>query len=177
MKTPQNIVLVGFMGSGKSAVGRALAANLGWQLIDTDALIEELAGCSVADIFEREGEPAFRRMERELLASLAKERGAVIATGGGIVLSEQNWALLRALGPVVALAADVDTILKRVRSARTRRPLLEVSDPRAQIERLQEQRAPHYAKADLTIETGDHNPDEVAARILEELGLRRAAGD
>ena len=172
MKAPRNIVLVGFMGSGKSVVGRALASRLGWEFVDTDERIEALAGCSVGEIFDAEGEAGFRRCEREVLASLAGTTGAVISTGGGIVLAEDNWPLLRALGPVVCLEAGTDTTLGRVRGGRARRPLLEVENPAAEIERLKAQRAPHYAQADRTIDTDGKSPGEVAEEILQAVGVK-----
>ena len=172
MDKPRNIVLVGFMGSGKSVVGRALASRLGWEFLDTDTRIEELAGCSVGEIFDAEGEAGFRRCEREVLASLAATKGAVISTGGGIVLAEENWPLLRALGPVICLEAGTDTTLNRVRGGRARRPLLEVDDPAAKIERMKAERAPHYARADHRVDTDDKSPAEVADEILALLALK-----
>ncbi|MCB0219352.1 MAG: shikimate kinase [Chrysiogenetes bacterium] len=172
MDKPRNIVLVGFMGSGKSVVGRALASRLGWEFLDTDTRIEEMAGCSVGEIFDTEGEAGFRRCEREVLASLAKSACAVISTGGGIVLAEENWPLLRALGPVVCLEAGTHTTLDRVRGGRARRPLLEVEDPAAEIERLKTERAPHYARADQKIDTDGKSPAEVVDEILATLGIK-----
>lgn len=165
-----NIVLVGFMGSGKSAVARALARALGWNVVDTDERIEQLAGCTVGEFFDRNGEEAFRRCETEVLASLGKLQRTVVSTGGGIVTREENWPLLQALGPVVALDADAGTTLARVKNARTRRPLLEVDDPLAEIERLKALRAAAYARAGLTIDTAGKSPEEIAAEIIAATG-------
>ena len=170
MSEVRNIVLVGFMGSGKSVVARALGERLGWEVIDTDTRIEELTGASVGELFDREGEAAFRRCETEVLASLAKTRRAVISTGGGIVVREENWPLLNALGPVVLLEADTDATLERIRTGRTRRPLLEVADPRAEIERLKAARAAHYARAGIRIDTGGKSAAAVAEEIIAATG-------
>jgi len=172
MNKPRNIVLVGFMGTGKSAVARELAGRLGWAAVDTDALVEQAAGASVGEIFDRQGEPAFRKLESDVIEKLSHQGGSsVIATGGGAVLQDRNWTALRRLGPVVALTALTDTILERTQKGRTRRPLLEVKDPRAEIEARLGARAAHYAKADHQVATDGKTPKEVGREILDLLGL------
>jgi shikimate kinase len=176
-----NIVLIGFMGTGKSAVGRALARRLRARYVDTDWEIERAAGKSVARIFADDGEPTFRALETSLLEQLAEARtetGAVVATGGGMPLRPENAALLRRIGPVVWLTAPPTHILRRVGPSLSARPLLAAhqDDPLGRIEALLADRAPHYAAAaDLTWDTSRHaSPAAVAARLAEHLCLPAA---
>jgi shikimate kinase len=138
-----NIVLIGFMGSGKSSVGRLIAQRLGFQFIDTDALIVERAGLPIAEIFARQGEASFREQETAVLRSLGMWNRGVISTGGGIVLREENRTLLQALGFVVWLTANEEVLFERV-SRNRKRPLLDTADPRATLHELLEQRRPLY---------------------------------
>jgi len=158
------------MATGKSAVGRALASRLGWREVDTDALIEQRAGRSIAEIFAAEGEEAFRELESEVAEEVARHAGSVIVTGGGIVLRERNMSALRLAGPVVCLTASVETILERTRGT-SHRPLLRVEDPATRVRELLERRAPFYAKADHTIDTGALTVAEVCDRIVNLLGV------
>ena len=168
MKT--NIALIGFMGAGKSAVGRALAVKLDMEFIDLDSLIEEKAGSSIPDIFARDGEPAFRRMETEITAQVAGNEKKVIACGGGIVLRQNNIDLLRQSSVIVYLAAGRDILLRRVLHSIERRPLLEVADPAAAIDGLLKYRRPLYEKAaDIIIDTSKLDIAGAARRISEEL--------
>jgi shikimate kinase len=169
-----NIVLVGFMGTGKSAVGERLAVVLGWPFLDTDAVIEERAGCRIAEIFARAGEPGFRDQESAVVAEAAARDRAVIATGGGALGREENVACLKTHGRLVCLTARPEVILERTHPWGDRPLLATASDPRQAVERLLCGRAPLYALADLTIDTSDLTVEEVAGRILLELGL---AGD
>lgn len=139
----ENIVLVGFMGSGKSTIGRLVARKLRFQMVDTDRLVEERARMAVKDIFARHGEAYFRERETAVLDMLTTQRHMVISTGGGIVTQPRNAALLRQLGWVVLLKADPGAIYERV-SRNQSRPLLQVEDPRATMLKLMAERQPLY---------------------------------
>jgi len=161
------IVLTGFMGTGKSEVGRRLATRLGRAFVDTDQLVERETGKSVAAIFADDGEAAFRAHERDAVTTAAARRDAVIAVGGGAVLDAANRARLREAGVVVCLTASAETILRRVGET-TQRPLLAGGEPRAAIERLLADRRPSYdAVADLTVDTTDRRPEDVVEEICE----------
>jgi shikimate kinase len=163
----ENIVLVGFMGSGKSSVGRLIARTLGGRFVDTDRLVVDHAGREIAEIFAREGEGFFRQEETRALRSLLGGRRLVIATGGGIVTVEENVAMLRQLGFVVWLEASEEVIWDRV-SRNRKRPLLHTENPRQTIHALLEQRAPLYAAAaDMNVDTTGLTHAEVAERIYE----------
>lgn len=142
----ENIVLVGFMGSGKSSIGRLLARRLGFQFLDTDQLVIDRAGMEISDIFARYGEPAFREMETSVLLSVSHLRRCVIATGGGAVLSEQNRMIMRQIGFVVGLTASEEVIFDRV-SRNNKRPLLQTADPLETMRKLLASRAEAYAAA------------------------------
>ena len=167
MINPHHIVLIGFMGSGKTTVGHLVAEKLAWPFVDTDALVVEDAGLSIPDIFATEGEAGFRERESAALARLAGEPPRVIATGGGIVTQPRNAPLLRSLGFVVWLSATEDDIYARV-SRNRNRPLLQTADPRQTIRTLLEQRRPLYESfAHLTIETHGLEPEEIAYGVCE----------
>lgn len=138
-----NLALIGCMGAGKSSVAREVTRLTGRQLIDTDRLIIQMAGMPIAEIFAGAGEERFRALENEALASLAEARGAVIATGGGIVERPENAARLRALGCVVWLTAADDILFARV-SRNRRRPLLQTANPRATLGEISARRRPLY---------------------------------
>ncbi|MFN2170296.1 MAG: 3-dehydroquinate synthase [Candidatus Promineifilaceae bacterium] len=142
----KNIVLTGFMGTGKSAVGRSLAKQLGYPFIDTDQLIEEQAGQTIAEIFNHEGEAVFRAWEREIAQELASRRETVIATGGRLMLDPENARLLETNGRVFCLTADPAEIAKRLRSEGSKRPLLAVPNPEERISDLLAERAEGYAR-------------------------------
>jgi len=163
----RNIILIGFMGTGKSTIGRILSQTFGYPLIDTDQLIEEQQKTSIPEIFAQKGEEAFRDIETELLRSLEKYSGHIIATGGGIITRPENCALLRKLGYVVWLVAKPAAILERT-SRNSNRPLLNNDDPEKTIRDLLEKRTPHYQKtAHLEIETDNLSFDEVSTGIIE----------
>jgi len=165
-----NIVLTGFMCTGKSEVGRRLAKRLGRPFVDTDHLIEQRAGKTVAAIFRDDGEPAFRAFERDAVATASAGEDTVIAVGGGAILDPANVGRLRARGVIVCLSADTDTILRRVGDV-ARRPLLAGGDPRGTVERLLAERGPAYARAaDVTVDTSDRKVGEVVERVHEEIG-------
>jgi shikimate kinase len=165
----KGLVLVGFMGTGKTEVGRRLAARLGWPLLDTDDLVVQNAGKDIPRIFAEDGEPAFRAAETAALRSLAAAAAVprVIATGGGIVLAEENWPLLRALGDVVCLTAEPGTVLQRVGAAPDRPLLAGTPDQvRARIQDLLARRRDAYARADWQCPTDGLTPAAVADRVL-----------
>lgn len=159
------IVLTGFMGTGKSAVGCRLAERLALPFIDLDAAIEAAAGMTIPEIFASEGEPGFRRRERELIASLANRGSCVIATGGGAVLDLENVRNLRTGAILVHLAAKPAVILRRLETD-TYRPLLYTPDRLATIRELLEQRSSAYAQADLSIDTSEVGIEEIVDRIV-----------
>lgn len=166
---PKNIVLIGFMGCGKSTVGRELHHRLGYPLVDMDGVIEQRAGKPIRDIFADEGEPAFRDMESALLAELLapEEPRRIISTGGGVVAREENRALLRKLGFVVWLHAPIEVILER--TARNRdRPLLQGPEAAERARVLLAEREPWYAEAaHLQVDTDDLDFAEISTGILE----------
>ncbi len=163
----KNIILIGFMGTGKSTIGRNLSQTFGYPLIDTDQLIVEQQGRPIPQIFEDEGEQSFRDMETALLQSLHKHTGHIIATGGGIIGRPDNRHLLRELGYVVWLIARPSEILERT-SRNSNRPLLNNDDPEKTIRNLLEIRTPLYRDtAHLGIETDNLSFDEVTTGIIE----------
>jgi shikimate kinase len=164
----RTIVLMGFMGSGKSEVGRRLAQRLGRACVDTDQLVEERAGKKVAAIFAEDGEVAFRTLEREAVADAAARGSTVLAVGGGAVLDLENVQRLRDAGVLVYLTARPDVVLRRIGNPSTR-PLLK-DDPHAAVTRLLAERERFYAAAaDVTVDTSDRTVDEVVAEIQQAL--------
>jgi shikimate kinase len=163
-----NVALTGFSTTGKSTVGRLLAAELGWTYVDTDALIVERAGRPIHAIFSGDGEAAFRGLESEALAEAVAGEHSVIATGGGAILAPANREILRARAWIVCLTAAPTTVLARLRVAAVTepRPLLAGDDPLARIETLMTARATAYADADLVVPTDAATPGEVTAAIL-----------
>ncbi len=164
----RNLVLVGFMGTGKSTLGRGAALALGRPFVDTDAEVESRAGASVAEIFATHGEAAFRRWEAEAVAAVAAGPGRVVATGGGVLARPDNAEMLRATGVFVLLEARPEVILRRVGGARAgvRRPLLSGPDPLRRIEELLAARSVMYAQADLRLDTSDLGPDMAIQALL-----------
>lgn len=144
--TIKPIALIGLSGAGKSSVGRALAARLGWQLIDTDALIEQLAGRSIPSIFADQGESYFRDLETTALQKALSSAPCVIPTGGGIVVRESNRQLLKTQSYVAWLDASTDVLIARLRAHDEQRPLLAGDDPAARLEALRTARAALYAE-------------------------------
>lgn len=141
----QNIVLIGFMGSGKSSIGRLIAGRLGFQFVDTDAVVVERAGMDIPKVFARHGEAHFRKLETAVLESMAMRDRCVISTGGGVIVRPGNRTLLRRLGFVVWLTASEEVIYQRV-SRNKRRPLLQTENPRETVAKLLESREPAYAE-------------------------------
>jgi shikimate kinase len=170
------IVLVGLMGAGKSTVGRRLAKRLGLAFVDADEEIERAADTSIADIFARFGEPAFRDGERRVIARLIDGAPKVLATGGGAFVEERTRALILERCIAIWLEADVETLAARV-TKRDTRPLLSGRDPREAIAELAARRNPIYAQAHLRIRTEPVPHEEVVERIVAALAAReRSAG-
>ena len=162
--TGRTIALVGLMGVGKSSIGRRLAKALGLPFRDADAEIEKAAGRSVADIFAELGEAEFRAGERKVIARLLEGRPHVLAAGGGAFIDPKTRALMKEKAVTVWLRADLDVLVERV-SRRDTRPLLRENDPRQVLAGLMERRAPHYAEADILVETGK-GPHEAAVKAI-----------
>lgn len=166
---PANIVLVGFMGAGKSTVGCELERIGGLQLVDLDEIIVRQCGRTIPEIFRSEGEVAFRAYETAALRSLAGIRRSVVATGGGAVGSEANWQAMRALGPVVYLRAGWPVLRQRL-AGEEGRPLVDGRDWE-RVEALWRQRLPLYERADLIIDADELSAVQVARSILQRLNI------
>lgn len=163
-----NIILTGFMGCGKTTVGKLLARHLHYLFVDTDQLIEERVGISVQQIFQTRGETAFRRLEREIAGELGASEGMVIATGGGLMLNPANVRALEATGVVFCLAARPEEILQRVSRGQGVRPLLDSPDPLARIVELIRERKAAYSRF-IQVDTSAKSPREVMQDILSRL--------
>jgi shikimate kinase len=167
MNRAPNLVLIGFMASGKSSVGRRCAEALGFRFWDTDAFIERRTGKSIPEIFAEQGEAAFRAMEVAAIRHLAAQPKRVIATGGGAPMNPENVAALRRSGVIVLLHASIDELLARVGNRRHRPLLADAEDPRTRIEELLAMREPVYrAAADGIVDTTGLTHEEVAERVL-----------
>jgi shikimate kinase len=162
-----NLVLTGFMATGKSAVGQIIARRLGRAFFDTDEMIEKETGHSVAQIFSTGGEAAFRDFEAQTVGLVALLDKAVIATGGGVPLREANMAELERQGVVVCLRATPETILGRLRNDMATRPLLQGHSPLHRIDELLRLRQKAYARCRFSVDTDGRTPDEVADLVLE----------
>lgn len=162
----KNIFLVGFMGAGKTTVGRILAEKLGYRYLDADNLIESLSGKKIAEIFSEHGEEYFRALESETIESLSRKESQVIATGGGVVMRETNWETMKRGGLTIYLKAPISAIWERIKNSKSR-PLLQVGDPLGTATELFEKRAPFYEKADIIIDTDNLSPDSVAREIVK----------
>ena len=162
----RNIVLVGFMGTGKTSVGQKLAECLGMPMIDTDDIIGEDSGMDIPDIFTRYGEVYFRDLESAAVNKAASLENHVISTGGGVVLRESNLEMLKRSGVVFCLTATPEEIWRRVRYG-TRRPLLQTPNPLGKIEQMLIERCPFYARADHEITTTGLSIRAVTDKIVE----------
>jgi shikimate kinase len=165
-----NLALIGFMGTGKSSVGRMVAAQLHFDFIDTDEVIEARTGKTVSEIFAQDGEAAFRQIERDLVGELSQRRRTVFSTGGGLAANEENLGKLKQTSLVVCLWATPETIWERVRH-QTHRPLLRESDPLGRIRRLLAERDPYYRRADVLVSTEMRSTKEVAQQVLHQFRL------
>ncbi len=167
-----NLALVGFMGTGKSSVGRIAAEHLRYEFIDTDDWIEAQTGKSIAEIFAQNGEAAFRQLEEDAARALSSRRSIVIAAGGGFIANPANLASLKSHALVICLWAPAETIWERVR-AQTHRPLLQTADPLGKIRELLAERSAAYHEADAMLHTGFRSPREVAQQVLQQFRLAR----
>lgn len=154
------------MGTGKTSVGKILAARLGWVFLDTDAMIEKDVGAPVREIFKTSGESAFRDLESKTIGLVSLMDKAVISTGGGAPLREENLKALQRSGVTVCLTAEPETILERVKDEAGVRPLLKGDDPAGAVRRLLSERREAYARAKYQVATDDATPEQVADKIL-----------
>ncbi len=163
----QNVVLIGPMGAGKSTIGRQLSAKLGFEFLDTDTIIESRSGADIPWIFDVEGEQGFRDRETAVLNDVLNVKNSVVATGGGIVMREENRALLQRIGKVFYLCAGVEQLIKRTQKDK-KRPLLQVADPQKKIKELLELRDPIYRQiADAVIVTDGSSAKSVVQEISD----------
>jgi shikimate kinase len=172
--TPQrhirNLALIGFMGAGKSSVGRAVAAQLGFEFVDTDALIESRTGKAITQIFATEGEAHFRELERSVVEQLETREGLVISTGGGLPTCQANLDSLKKHSLVVCLWASAERIWERVKS-QSHRPLLQTSNPQERIQELLKERAPFYSQADVLLHTDNRSQRQVCQQVIQQFQL------
>jgi len=164
-----NVVLIGFMGSGKTTIGRRLARRLGYRFLDTDQFIEQEIGRTIAEIFASEGESYFRELETRVARRLPQLENTVIATGGGMPMTPGNLDLLKRAGPVVFLKADPEDIIQRLERD-TRRPIMQQGNVRDTVTNLLGRRLPVYSQADLVVETGGKGMQRVAGDIIRFMG-------
>lgn len=171
------VTLVGYRGTGKSTVARMLADRLACPWVDADSIVEQRAGCSIRQIFEEQGEPAFRALERDALRELLAADKLVVAAGGGAVLDPRNRTAMQNSGPVIWLTARLETILQRLRedeSSRERRPALTNLQQHAEVERLLADREPLYREvATFAVVTDGRTPCDIADEIVARLPQRR----
>ena len=168
MKT--SIALIGFMGTGKTVVGKALAEKLSKEFIELDALIERKAGKTIPEIFQQDGEIAFRELEIEATREVSQKRNVIIACGGGIVLNKINIDRLKKESLIAYLTASPEVIMKRTSSDRNERPLLEATDKASEVRRLLQFRKPFYERAaEITIDTSKLDIDSVVEQIIEKV--------
>lgn len=171
-KLKKTVVLVGMMGAGKTAVGKALAAQLNVPFLDSDAEIETAANMTIAEIFERDGEGFFRDRETEVLDRLLENECGILSTGGGAFLAERNRALVSEKGVSVWLNADLSLLWNRVKHKNTR-PLLRTVDPKQSLTDIYDQRVPIYALADLSVEAQpEYSIETMAGKVLTALEQR-----
>ena len=161
-----NIVLIGFMGSGKTTIARALSQKLDMDVLDMDTEIEKLEGRSIREIFDTDGQAYFRDMETKVLKDLQNEEQKIISTGGGVILKEENRELLHNIGTVVFLQADANHIYNNVKH-NTSRPLLQVEDPMLRIKEMLEERDPIYLKsADVICQTSGKTVEHIVDELV-----------
>ena len=170
-----NIVLTGFMGTGKSEVGKRLARALNRKFTDIDAVIEKESGMKITEIFEKKGEPYFRDLETEAIRRASFYDKAVIACGGGAVLRPDNMELLEKNGVVVCLNAGPEKIHERLKGNDTR-PLLKVKEPLEKIKEILDSRRKFYARCSISVDTTNLSPDEIVREILENPKIRERLG-
>jgi len=164
------------MAVGKSAIGRTLAKKLRRRFVDLDRVIERAEGRKVREIFEHKGEAYFRQLEKQALAEVLEKNNQIIATGGGVILDDQNLQILREKALLIGLSAEMDVLLARAGDA-TKRPLLQGSNRRERIEDLLRQRAARYAQAHVTIDTSNLTVDQVVKKIMGMLEVGKKPSD
>ena len=164
------------MAVGKSAIGRTLARKLRRRFVDLDRVIEKAEGSKVREIFERKGEAYFRQLEKQALTMVLEANNQVIATGGGVILDDENIQILRDKALLIGLSAELDVLLARAGDG-SKRPLLQGSDRREKIEDLLRQRASRYAQAHVTIDTSNLSVDQVVKKIIGMLEIRKKSSD
>jgi len=169
----KNIILVGFMGTGKTAVAKRISTQLNLRYISTDDLIEKKAGSSISDIFDSKGEGYFRKLERAVVEEVSAMQDTVIDTGGGVILNAKNVTDLKRNGIVICLWASAAMILKRT-SKYKHRPLLNVNEPLKKIEELLDFRKPFYERADYHINTSEMSIEDVVGQVKEILKNARS---
>ncbi|UYN94163.1 MAG: shikimate kinase [Enhydrobacter sp.] len=168
LQMPRTVALVGLMGAGKSAIGKRLAMRLALPFVDADEEIENAAGCTISEFFERYGEVEFRAGERRVISRLLEGPPHVLSTGGGAYIDEETRALMRRKAITVWLRADLDVLYERVRR-RGHRPLLRQGEPREVLERLMQQRYPIYAEADIVVESTAQPAERTTEQVVEAL--------
>lgn len=161
----KNIYIVGFMGTGKTVVGRELSKKLNAGFVDLDESIEAKEKATISEIFQAKGEEHFRSLEKEALAVVSGQKGIVVSCGGGIVVDPDNMALMKSTGTCVCLSASAQEIMKRI-GVTTHRPLLHGADPLDRIQSLLSNRDSCYRKADILIDTTNLSVDEIVAQVL-----------
>ncbi len=169
-----NIALIGFMGTGKTSVGRVVAEQLHFDYLDTDELIQTQTGRSITDIFARDGEPAFRALEQKIVEELAVRAKTVISTGGGLPVNPKNLASLKSHALVVSLWSSPEKIWERVRH-QSHRPLLHDRNPQAKIRELLAAREPFYKQADVLLNTDLRSVREVAQQVVHQFRLETSS--
>jgi shikimate kinase len=169
-----NIALIGFMGTGKTSVGRLVAEQLHFEYLDTDELIQTQTGRSITDIFTKDGEPAFRALEEKVVEELSSRTKTVISTGGGLPVNPKNLASLKTHALVVSLWSSPEKIWERVRH-QSHRPLLHDENPQAKIRELLALRAPFYKQADVLLNTDLRSVREVAQQVVHQFRLETSS--
>jgi shikimate kinase len=170
----QNLALIGFMGTGKSSVGRLVAQSLHFTYLDTDQVVESRAHKTVSEIFRDDGEPAFRQWEKLIVEELTRRNKTVISTGGGLPVDQLNMDSLKTHALVVCLWASPETIHERVRG-HNHRPLLAEPDPLEKIRQLLSSRERFYRQADVLVNTERRSPREVAVQVIHQFHMAHAA--
>ena len=163
-----NILLTGFMGAGKTTVAKKLAKRLGYFFIDTDREIEKEQGCSITEIFKYGGEECFRDLETDILQKLQTKQNLVIATGGGMVLRNENRSLMQSLGTRVYLKVELQELMHRLKKDK-KRPLLQKSKPEEHILEILQQRKSIYEEAECIIDTTDLSPHQMVTEIIRKI--------
>jgi len=164
----KNIVLVGFMGTGKSTITKILAELLGWKSVSTDEMVVKKEGRSINDIFKESSEAYFRECEHQAVLEVAQYKDVIIDCGGGVVLNPANMKALKQSGVVVHLSCEPKEILRRV-NLQPKRPLLDVEDPLSRINEMLNERAPYYHQADFSIDTSDGDLHKAAKEIIKRI--------